>query len=95
MRAKVVEIISGSQYTDKRRRVTLRFEDGDICFNKIQVPEESLGMGNVVLDDVIEFATSGQQPPWLASSGGIPGLVPSASPDGRLRIVPAEENAHG
>jgi len=56
MKARVVEIASGREYTDKQRRVTLKFEGASSCFDKVILPESSLGWaaGAVALDDEIE-----------------------------------------
>jgi len=56
MKVRIVEIHSGKEYTDKQRRVTLKFEDGSSCFDRVTLPENALGWaaGAVQLDDEIE-----------------------------------------
>lgn len=54
MKAKIVELISGHTHDDKKRRVTLIFEDGAVCLNRITVPETALGY-IPELDDVLEL----------------------------------------
>ena len=54
MKARVVELISGHNHEDKKRRITLKFEDGVLCSNRITVPETALGY-IPALDDVVEF----------------------------------------
>lgn len=54
MKAKVVGIESGSLFTDKERRVTLRFEDADAGFAQIRVREVALGfLAPLSLDEEI------------------------------------------
>ena len=66
MRAKVVAIESAAQFTDKQRRITLRFDEADIGFNQIRLREDRLptsadlhqhapGFGQLSLDEVIDF----------------------------------------
>lgn len=56
MKATVTQLISGEGYTDKQRRVQLRFEDATCGFNEIRVPVLALGITTtpVALDDVLE-----------------------------------------
>lgn len=55
MKAKVVGIESASQFTDKRRRVMLRFEDADLVFNQLRVAEDKLGfLASLALDDTLD-----------------------------------------
>lgn len=51
MKAKVLCIQSGSGFVDKRRRVTIRFEDADPFQRDIQLPESMLGLVGLTLDD--------------------------------------------
>lgn len=46
----VVEVASGKQFVDKKRRVTIRFEEADSMFATVRVPDDKLQ-----LDDPIEF----------------------------------------
>jgi len=57
MKATVVQIESGDRYTDKLRRVTLRFEGARVGMDAITVPVTSLPEG-VGLDDVLEVRIS-------------------------------------
>lgn len=54
MKAIVVEIASGSVFTDKERRVTLRFPDADIMFNQLRFKESVLGLRDVRLDQTVD-----------------------------------------
>lgn len=54
MRATVIEIISGSRYTDGKRRVKLSFDVGEGLFKELKIKEEDLGR-HLKLDDVVEF----------------------------------------
>jgi hypothetical protein len=54
MKATVTQLISGEGYTDKQRRVQLRFADATCGFNEVRVPVASLGVDGVALDDVLE-----------------------------------------
>jgi len=52
MKAKVVGIHSGSNFTDGKRRVTLEFTDCDSLYRQIRFPQEMLGTA-VELDEEI------------------------------------------
>ena len=55
MKAKVVGIMSGGLYTDKQRRIMVKFADGDEpCFDRVSLPEKALGIVGLKLDDELE-----------------------------------------
>lgn len=55
MKATVIEILSGSQYSDGKRRVTLQFEAGVDMYKRLRIKEEDLDQ-EVNLDDEVELA---------------------------------------
>lgn len=55
MKAKVVEVISGSQFIDRERRVVLKFDLAESMFRELRV-RESMLPHKVELDDEIEFS---------------------------------------
>jgi hypothetical protein len=58
MKATVTQLISGEDYTDKQRRVQLKFEGASLGFGEIRVPVAALGVEGVALDDVLEVRIS-------------------------------------
>jgi hypothetical protein len=58
MKATVVEIQSGEQYTDKQRRVKLYFKDAGMCYQHLVLPIAALGVEGVALDDVLDVMIS-------------------------------------
>jgi hypothetical protein len=48
MKAKVVSVQSGSTFVDKKRRVTLKFEDADSVYNEIRIPDADLELDQMV-----------------------------------------------
>ena len=54
MKATIVGIESGSKYTDGEQRVTLRFEEADLVFREIRVPQSALGPISMLLDTEIK-----------------------------------------
>jgi hypothetical protein len=56
MRATVIGINSGTEYTDGRRRVRIRIDAADSIFNTITISEKALGIAGLMLDDPIEVA---------------------------------------
>lgn len=59
MKAKVIAVHSGSQYTDGKERITLRFDDADMMYNTLQIINSqnlSLDQGVVAEIKVTEIA---------------------------------------
>lgn len=54
MRAKITGVRSGSEFTDKQRRVRVRFEDASFAYNELEVRESALGLMRVELDMELE-----------------------------------------
>lgn len=52
MKARVIAIESGKQFTDGKERVTLQIGDCDSTYNKLRFPREMLGT-TVELDEEI------------------------------------------
>jgi len=48
LHATVTEIISGTRFTDHRRRVTLRIAEADSMFNELQIANDDLKLEQVV-----------------------------------------------
>jgi len=58
MKATIVAIESASKFTDKERRVTLRFQEADSMFSEIRIAESKLwrlGLRVTYLDQIVEF----------------------------------------
>lgn len=63
MKATIVSIESASTFTtNKEMRVTLQFEDGDLCINRVRLPLSKLGLAGVgsgpYLDQEVEVTLS-------------------------------------
>lgn len=64
MQVQVVAIETGTEYSDKRRRVTLKLirvvgpggTTGDFGYDRFRMSERELGIVGLKLDDVIEVA---------------------------------------
>lgn len=56
MKATVVSIESGQKYTDKSRRIELKFLEADDMFSTINLKESSLGIAGLKLDDVLDVS---------------------------------------
>lgn len=50
MKARITEIESGKAYNDKKRRVTITFENAAFGMNRLRVAEDALGLRDVELD---------------------------------------------
>lgn len=57
MRAKVISIQSGSQFTDGQQRLEIKFDDANGPFNHVRFSEAVLGLPGLRLDDelIVDF----------------------------------------
>lgn len=54
MRARVIGIESGKDYTDQQRRIKIRIEDAETWQRDITMREDALGVFAVAIDDQLE-----------------------------------------
>lgn len=55
MKATVIAIRSGHEFTDKKRRVRIRLEEAEFAYRDIELTEDALGCVAVHLDDELEI----------------------------------------